>query len=112
MTSFKSYPPTDSLEDISNWIAENKTDLEPTCSNLGAEEIESDGENVVEEPPRPKVKAEAAIQALNICLQWAEENSASLDNILALQNLRESAVENNFASKRTQLKTSQFFKKI
>lgn len=76
------------------------------------ENIDSGTESEKESLPALKrINTEAAIQAFNVCIQWAEENPVPLADMLALQKLRELAVAKYVECKKTQSKISDFFDK-
>lgn len=84
-----------SHSEIEQWIVE--PNLASTVQN---EEHCTDGDHTDGEEPddvvlsTKKVKPEETISAFNICLEWAEQSNASLDDIMTLQRLRSSIVLN------------------
>lgn len=56
-----------------------------------------------------KVSHAEAVQALNIAIEWAKQNTLDLTEILTLKNIQEKAVSSKFAAKKTQSKITSFF---
>lgn len=94
-------------EEINAWIfGENN-------SNYAAEDEDVESEEEIEitsiVQDLPKIKSKDAINSLNICIQWAEENKIGLKEVLLLQDLRETAVQKHISSTKKQSKISDFF---
>lgn len=83
-----------SHSEIEQWI------VEPNLAPIQNEEHCTDGDHTdCEETDdvvlsTKKVTPEETISAFNICLEWAEQNNASLDDIMTLQRLRSCVVLN------------------
>ncbi|XP_036319767.1 jerky protein homolog-like [Rhagoletis pomonella] len=95
--------------EIEQWIAEPILESfeqnEDPCINCDLTDGEETNNVVVN---TKKVTQEETISAYNICLEWADQNNASLDDIMTLQSLRSSVVLNKRACTK-QTKISNFF---
>lgn len=97
-------------EEIHSWISESGQNIQIEEEiTLEQSETEDEDENVVLGPIPSKIRCRNAIESFNVCLQWAEENSCSLEDIMVLQKIREIAVQKNMTSTKTQSKISDFF---
>lgn len=90
------FTPDITNEEINAWIfGENN-------SNYAAEDEDVESEEEIEitsiVQDLPKIKSKDAINSLNICIQWAEENNIGLKEVLILQDLRETAVQKHISS--------------
>lgn len=59
----------------------------------------------------PSVKLDKALASFNTCVQWAEENNISAEDIMTLRKLRENVFKKNFTARKQNLITS-YFKKV
>ena len=65
----------------------------------------SDDENSV-----PKIKTNDVIKALNVCIDYATDH-ISFEKIVALQDIKESAINKKFTKSKAQAKISNFLVK-
>ncbi|KAK9711001.1 hypothetical protein QE152_g25704 [Popillia japonica] len=89
--------------EVNELIDGNIDHLHADDDSLSEEEYEAtDSQNLV--------KHEDALNSLNICLQWTEENITTINEIIALRRLKEEVTNRIFKKKCMQTKIMHFWK--
>lgn len=103
------FSPTEQISttEIVDWIGE--TNLGGSNPISSSEESTDTDDFVLESVIKASIKLDDVIKSFTICLDWAQENNASLNELMTLQKLRENVVlRRNVCLKQTSLK--DFFK--
>ena len=91
--------------EIAEWIREDYSEKENVDIDVSDEEIVE----TTQTEQKQKVKVDEVIKSIDICIEWATENDISYEKLIALQEIKESAIFQKAKKSKTQTKISTFF---